>query len=512
MDVERHDPGRTVLVWCHDSIAIIDKLLAFGAWLRSLGYRPVWVSRGRATQLAFTLRGEVAYALVDCEPVEKDLIAASTLDNATCDSLGDFEARSGARVLSLPAVAAGYHRQLVRLLDGFWQILCARYRPCAMIVLNGQTAMARTLVAGAGKARCPVWYWENGLLPETLVFDRDGVNAASSAARWGRVDDWGYQPTRQQTEAFAAWYREWRRNGETLVNAGRASTAGAVRAGLRITPESRVVLVPLQVETDTNIILHSPAFQHMQVFADFLQRAVAERSDIVLLFKDHPKRVRQQPAVPGLQLSDSRHRYVAEGHLHSLLDASDAVITINSTVGFEALLRGMPVICCGHSSYSGKGLTQDLLHGEDDLAELQGLLVRPFNGWSSDARRRALFATRLMQRHLFATGADPLGSRGFAAEALIGSIEHMPSAGFPELPSALRIVADRIGAAPAGPVACAARHYLLLADSTVHPHVHLLAEQIQTYRPGASVRLARASRLNRWIARLRGEVVLDCRD
>ncbi len=502
-----------MLIWCHDSIAIIDKLLVFGDWLRSLGYRPVWVSRGRPTQLAFALRGEVAHALIDFISVEQELIAASMLDAAACDSLGDFEARSGSQVLPLRAAADDYPPRLVRFLDGAWQILCARYRPHALIVLNGQTAMARTLVACAKKTRCPVWYWENGLLPETLVFDRDGVNALSSVAGWGRVDDWDYQPRRQHAEAFTAWYREWRRNGETLVKVGQASTAGAVRAGLRITPERRVILVPLQVETDTNIILHSPAFHDMQGFADFLQRAVAGRPDIVLLFKDHPKRVRQQQGgPPPLRLDDSRHRYVAEGHLHSLLGASDAVITINSTVGFEALLRGMPVICCGRSTYSGKGLTRDFFRGEDDLAELRGVLARPFSDLLPDMGQSALFATRLMREHLFATGPDPLGSREFAGKSLVESIEQVPAAGFPGLSPALRNVAAVIDADSLLPAGSAAHRYVLLTDSPVHQHVHLLVELIQGCQPDANVRLARAGRLNRWLARLRGETVLDCRD
>jgi hypothetical protein len=41
------------------------------------------------------------------------------------------------------------------------------------------------------------------------------------------------------------------------------------------------------------------------------------------------------------------------------LDAVDAVWTMTSTLGFEALLRGKPVVCLGTPFYAGWGLTKD---------------------------------------------------------------------------------------------------------------------------------------------------------
>jgi len=42
------------------------------------------------------------------------------------------------------------------------------------------------------------------------------------------------------------------------------------------------------------------------------------------------------------------------------LAAADAVWTMTSALGFEALLRGLPVTCTGQPFYAGWGLTTDL--------------------------------------------------------------------------------------------------------------------------------------------------------
>jgi capsular polysaccharide export protein len=43
------------------------------------------------------------------------------------------------------------------------------------------------------------------------------------------------------------------------------------------------------------------------------------------------------------------------------LKLADEVWTISSTLGFEALLRGLPVTCLGMPLYAGRGLTNDLV-------------------------------------------------------------------------------------------------------------------------------------------------------
>ena len=69
--------------------------------------------------------------------------------------------------------------------------------------------------------------------------------------------------------------------------------------------------------------------------------------------------------IPNVRLIDPRIP------AHTLIAASQAVTVINSTVGFEGLLYGKPVIALGRVFYRGWGVTTDV----DQLADLRGAIA-----------------------------------------------------------------------------------------------------------------------------------------
>ena len=120
----------------------------------------------------------------------------------------------------------------------------------------------------------------------------------------------------------------------------------------------RVVLVPGQVEDDASVRLGGGAIRTNLA----LLRAVrtAEPGAFVL-YKPHPDleagfrrgRLRAEELAG---LADA----VAEGvPLPALLPRVDALHTLTSLSGFEALLRGVAVTCWGQPFYAGWGLTED---------------------------------------------------------------------------------------------------------------------------------------------------------
>ena len=52
---------------------------------------------------------------------------------------------------------------------------------------------------------------------------------------------------------------------------------------------------------------------------------------------------------------------VTDVPIHALFDEVDALEVLTSLAGFEALLRGKPVVCHGSPFYAGWGLTEDLV-------------------------------------------------------------------------------------------------------------------------------------------------------
>ncbi|MBU3030298.1 capsular polysaccharide biosynthesis protein [Paracoccus marinaquae] len=121
----------------------------------------------------------------------------------------------------------------------------------------------------------------------------------------------------------------------------------------------RVILVPGQVEDDASIRLGAgPERRNL----DLLMRTRADNPDAWLIYKPHPDV--EAGLRPGLIAEDDLARLADQVARHAdavtLFGQVDEVWTITSTLGFEALLRGLPVTTLGAPFYAGWGLTRDL--------------------------------------------------------------------------------------------------------------------------------------------------------
>ncbi|SIT31354.1 capsular polysaccharide export protein [Achromobacter sp. MFA1 R4] len=119
-----------------------------------------------------------------------------------------------------------------------------------------------------------------------------------------------------------------------------------------------VVLVPGQVEDDASIRYGcGPVHDNLSL----IRAARQAHPDSYIVYKPHPDvAVRNRK---GKVHIDDALRYVdhieTEVSIISCLDACDEVHTMTSLSGFDALLRGKPVVVYGMPFYSGWGLTQD---------------------------------------------------------------------------------------------------------------------------------------------------------
>ncbi len=122
----------------------------------------------------------------------------------------------------------------------------------------------------------------------------------------------------------------------------------------------KVILVPGQVEADASISYGSPVLKSN---IELLRAVRAAEPEAFLIFKAHPDLVagaRHGSVLPGGYdgLSDLA---VTEGNVLDWLDVCDEVHTMTSTVGFEALIRKVPVVTYGMPFYAAWGLTIDRL-------------------------------------------------------------------------------------------------------------------------------------------------------
>lgn len=153
------------------------------------------------------------------------------------------------------------------------------------------------------------------------------------------------------------------RRAEALIATVRAQ--GATKYNLGGTapplPEGHRILVPGQVEDDASI---RTGAGKIRTNLALLRATRAAHPDAVILYKPHPD------VEAGLRPGAVAPQAVAELADMVLNDADPAALmrevqevwTMTSLMGFEALLRGLPVTSTGAPFYAGWGLTTDRGH------------------------------------------------------------------------------------------------------------------------------------------------------
>jgi capsular polysaccharide export protein len=183
-------------------------------------------------------------------------------------------------------------------------------------------------------------------------------------------DDLGiyYDPTRESrlehliAEA-ATWPAKRLARAEALI--GRLSALGLSKYNLGQPPAlpdpkgRPVILVPGQVEDDASIRLGAG---HVRTNLDLLETAKRLHPKAMLIYKPHPdvEAGLRQGTVPAEDLARLADHVAHDTDPVALLTHADRVVTMTSLLGFEALLRGVPVTVLGTPFYAGWGLTHDL--------------------------------------------------------------------------------------------------------------------------------------------------------
>jgi capsular polysaccharide export protein len=143
-------------------------------------------------------------------------------------------------------------------------------------------------------------------------------------------------------------------SGLTKYNVGLNSWTRPSQTG-----NSKIVLVPGQVETDSSIQYGAPG---IKTNLELLQAARRAHPKDWLIYKPHPD------VVAGLRMAGVREELacqwcdeiITEVSISTLLESVDIVHVLTSLTGFEALLRGRRVVCHGLPFYAGWGLTDDV--------------------------------------------------------------------------------------------------------------------------------------------------------
>jgi len=243
--------------------------------------------------------------------------------------------------------------------------LLARERPSNVAVWNGSHRYCQLLLALCPKG-CGTFFFENGLLPDTMTLDPKGVNYRNSVPR--DADFYrGYVAPEGAAEARLTLVPRKPRNAE--------------QAPIKL-PQS-FIFIPFQDDRDTQVRLFSPWVSDMrQLFA--LGELVVRETGMTVVFKEHPS---SRESYPELHARAHERLLFANGNsTQELIQASQFVITLNSTVGLESILLAKPVLTLGQAFFNIPGLV-----AHADSAEELVALVNAFPGWHLDIRIRENF-------------------------------------------------------------------------------------------------------------------------
>ncbi|MBQ5859586.1 MAG: hypothetical protein IIW62_01565 [Selenomonadales bacterium] len=224
-------------------------------------------------------------------------------------------------------------------------------------VWNGNTVERAAAIEAAKAYGAKTCFFENGLLPNTTTLDPKGVNAAGILAE-KTADFFRDLPIdRSKLDALLTEEPPIRAQKKKWYQKKKASPSIAEETPDLDTP---YLFVPFQVNDDTQIILHSPYIRNMAELTEWVAAAVRQYNEsnqkkLRIIIKEHPSD-NGRCNYDDLRIQYPDITFLKTGSTKQLISKATAVITVNSTVGMEALLQHKHVITLGNATYAIDGI------------------------------------------------------------------------------------------------------------------------------------------------------------
>lgn len=302
-----------------------------------------------------------------------------------------------------------YRDAYKHLLPAFRRVL-QQYSFDAVFFWNGYKFPEPALQAACEEQSVGTFYGENGFFANTMQIDPVGVNSGSSLAERS-AEEWfdAYPESEDEFQQFFTTggcvplqgnpvspvkhlrksdridslvevlmrnrrlYSPLPRQGltrrffgnlkEKRIKAGKPSSRG-------VPLPNSFIFLPFQVHDDTQITVNSPWIKDMEAFVNVV-KAVAQQLRLphAIVVKEHPVDVGRKSYDNLSEHSDVV--WLWDYPLNELLARAACVITVNSSVGLEAVVHGKPVITLGNAVYNVPGV---VYHAASD-AELADALT-----------------------------------------------------------------------------------------------------------------------------------------
>lgn len=256
-------------------------------------------------------------------------------------------------------------QMMIDFIDAFEAIL-KKEKPDYIFIWGDMAAQRRAAVKIGDRLGIPIIRVEGGFFPDSLTVDRTGMyfNKENDFIKiWKYTKD---EPlSHSQKERLQNFLEDWKLAGASKYTQSRFQgpqhpvSAEVLRAKFGIKPEDKIVFVPCQTTGDATMYYPETLIRTKEELAKLACESMQGEKGWKVLIKPHP--YEKEGELPEIVSKYENAQIVRGISVISLCDLADVVLTINSTVGFEALCLGKPVVTLGDNIYTGKGLTSDVL-------------------------------------------------------------------------------------------------------------------------------------------------------
>jgi len=163
-----------------------------------------------------------------------------------------------------------------------------------------------------------------------------------------------FSPEHDSAAMIGDWLRgKARRTGRRMKGRLAGKIYLSQSQSERAIQEKQFVFLPLQLIRESRVTVRSPPYYDIVWLVEYLSRSLPHGYHLVV--KDHPDFVGALPLKTMRKITQFADVLHPDVNSHRVIEASDLVVTLNNTVGYEAILYGEPVVALGSAYYDQAG-------------------------------------------------------------------------------------------------------------------------------------------------------------
>ena len=226
----------------------------------------------------------------------------------------------------------------------------------ALFIYNGCLPEHKCLIEAAKILGKKIVFFEVGPFQNTILMDHAGINYSSSIPRQ------------------ISFYQNWaQKNPELIFNpensdkapklGGRESAHHQFLQKNTLDLSKKYIFLPMQFAIDTQILFHGTWIKHIDHLVEIAHQAVQYLPEgWRVITKEHPEAFWRYKTHT---METDRFLFANGNPTPDLIKNASLIVTLNSSVGLEAMLFDKPVVTLGQAFYAFDGLTQQCNSAED---------------------------------------------------------------------------------------------------------------------------------------------------